>query len=195
MISIPALTPAQARWHRLTRQGLVTPLAGAEAVAGALAGVQAQILPAAGVAIWNRARPFTAADLARQLYAERRLVKLWGQRSTLHLYPSADWPLVYGAQSDTGTYWERTSARGGADMEAHEALVAAVADLLRERECVGRSDLRAAGLPLDDDHLSGWGGIFTVLVRRGLACHAAPRDGEARMAHRARWLPDLVWAP
>jgi uncharacterized protein YcaQ len=195
MTTTLALTPAQARWHRLARQGLRTPLAGPEAVARALVGVQAQILPAAGLALWNRARAFTAADLARLLYAERSLVKLWGQRGTLHLYPSADWPLLYGAHADTGTYWERKAARQGAGLDDHEALVAAVAALLRERACVGRSDLRLAGLPLAAEHLSGWGGIFAVLVRRGLACHAEPRDGEARMAHRERWLPDLAWAP
>lgn len=195
MTTTISLTPAQARWHRMARQGLTAPLASAAEVARALAGVQAQILPAAGLALWNRARPFSAADLARRLYVERGLVKLWGQRGTLHLYPSDDWPLIYGAQSDLATYWERKAARRGADLAEHEALVAAVEALLRERACIGRSDLRAAGLSLDEAHLSGWGGIFAVLVRRGLACHAEPRDGEARMAHRERWLPALAWAP
>lgn len=90
MITTLALSPAQARWHRMARQSLLTPMAGAAEVARWLAGVQAQILPAAGLALWNRARPFTADTLARQLYAGRSLVKLWGQRGTLHLYPSKD---------------------------------------------------------------------------------------------------------
>ncbi len=189
------MTAEQLRWHRLGRSGLRTPFAGVEEACRALVGVQSQILPAAGIAIWNRTPRLSAADLTRKLYVERTLLKLWGQRGTLHLYPSGEWPMIYAAQADLRTYWERQAARLGSSLEEHEALVSAVAAMLRERESLGRSDLRASGLPLDDLHLSGWGGIFAVLVRRGLACHAEPVNGEARVAHRERWLPGLVWAP
>lgn len=194
-MTLLTLTAAQLRWHRLIRSGLLAPLASAEAVCATLAGVQAQIMPAAGLALWNRAPRFTAAELARKLYAERSLVKLWGQRGTLHLYRSDDWPLLFGALAGQATYWERKAASDGGDLADYEALVAGVTALLRERESLGRRDLRSSGLPLDDEHLSGWGGIFAVLVRRGLACHVEPLAGEARVAARERWLPELAWAP
>ena len=41
------LTEEQIRWFRLRRSGLVEPFASPEAAAASLAGVQAQILPAA----------------------------------------------------------------------------------------------------------------------------------------------------
>lgn len=190
------ITADQARWLRLARQGLREPFADPVEAATAVVGVQAQIHPAAALALWNRSGA-AAAAVDRLLYNERALVKIWGQRGTLHLYASADWPLIYGAHSDLPTYWERKAARNGEPLDEHEALVAHVAALLRERESLGRSDLRAlrdAGLALDDNHLSGWGGIFAVLVRRGMACLVA-REGEARLAHRERWLPALAWTP
>jgi hypothetical protein len=195
MPASPAITAAQARWFRLQQHGLLTPFADAPAAAAAISGVQAQIVPAAGIALANRVAGFQAADLERLIFTERRLIKTWGQRGTLHLYASAEWPLFYAAQADVRTYWERVAHQRGDDLTAHEQLVAQIAALLHANESLGRSDLRASGLPLTDKHLSGWGGIFAVLVRRGLACHAAPRNGEARLAHRERWLPDLEWNP
>lgn len=195
MHALPAITAAQARWFRLHRHGLITPFAAAEAATQAIGGVQAQIVPAAGIALANRVAGFRAADLERLIFTERRLIKTWGQRGTLHLYATGDWPLIYAAQSDLRTYWERVAHQRGDDLTEHDRLVDQVAELLRANESLGRSDLRASGLPLTDEHLSGWGGIFAVLVRRGLACHAAPRNGEARMAHRERWLPELAWHP
>jgi hypothetical protein len=191
----PAITAAQARWFRLQQHGLITPFADAPTAATAMSGVQAQIVPAAGIALANRVPGFRAADLERLIFNERSLIKTWGQRGTLHLYTSADWPLIYAAQSDMRTYWERVAQQRGEDLSVHDQLVAQVAELLQANESLGRSDLRASGLPLTEEHLSGWGGIFAVLVRRGLACHAAPRNGEARMAHRERWLPNLEWNP
>ncbi len=189
------ITAAQARWFRLRQHGLVTPFADALTATAAIGGVQAQIMPAAGLALANRVVGLRAADLERLIFTERQLIKTWGQRGTLHLYTSIDWPLIYAAQSDLRTYWERVATKRGDDLTEYNQLVAQLAELLRANEALGRSDLRASGLPLTEDHLSGWGGIFAVLVRRGLACHAAPRNGEARMAHRERWLPDLAWNP
>jgi hypothetical protein len=181
------------RWFRLQRSGLVTPFATPEAAAAALFGIQAQILPAGALALWNRTIGLSEDGFNHLLYTERTLVKLWGQRGTLHLYASRDWPLLCAARSINRTWNEQQVA----DEEGarHEALVEQVAALLKERETLGRSDLRAAGLELDDHHYSAWGGIFADLVRRGYACHAGRVGNEGHFAHRERWLPDLTWHP
>lgn len=191
--SIPVVTAEQARWFRFCRSGLATRFVTPEAVASALFGVQAQILPAAALALWNRAADLDEARFNELLYTERTLVKLWGQRGTLHLYASADWPLLHAARSINRTWWERQVGEEGQD--EHEAIIERVASLLRERETLGRSDLRAAQLELSDDHFSAWGGIFADLVRRGYACHAGRAGNEGRFAHRERWLPALDWRP
>ncbi len=194
MQTITAFTRDTATARRLIAQGLVTPFADLQQAAQTLIGVQAQILSAAALALAGRTAQTTAADVTAALFGTRSLVRLWGQRHTLHLYAAADWPLIYAAQADRLTYFEREAQQNGQSPAAYHALLLQVAELLRARGTLGRSDLRSAGLPLDDAHLNGWGGIFSDLVRRGLACHAES-DGEARMAHRDVWLPDLAWDP
>ena len=193
------LTPDQIRWQRFSRSGLVQPFADAPTAARALIGVQAQILPAAGLALWNRIPEFSHTSFDELLYTERTLVKLWGQRGTLHLYASEDWPLLHAAWSINRTWWERQAARdpehGEAAVAKRKALVEDVATLLRSQEAMGRRDLRASGLPLSDDLLSPWGGIFADLVRLGYACHYGRSEGEGRFVARERWLPNLAWEP
>jgi len=184
---------AQVRWFRLRRSGLITLFATPEAVAQTLAGIQAQIHPAAGVAIFNRTTDLNHAYYETLLFTDRTLVKLWGQRGTLHVYATSDWPLVCGMLAGRKSWWERNAARAAA-YPAYAELVTRTEALLREKRVMGRSDLRAAGFITDEEHLSPWGGIFADLVRQGHACHAA-RDGEGIFAHRRYWRPDLAWAP
>ncbi|MCB0040747.1 MAG: winged helix DNA-binding domain-containing protein [Caldilinea sp.] len=187
------VTLDQARWFRMRRSGLVDPFASAEAAAAELAGIQAQIHPAAGLALWNRTPDLTHAGYERMLFADRTLVKLWGQRGTLHAYASADWPLVCGMLAGTKSWWGRSADRAE-QYDAYAELVERAAALLEEKQVMGRSDLRAAGLTEEAEHLSPWGGIFADLVRHGYACHAA-RDGEGLFASRSSWLPGLAWDP
>lgn len=182
---------AQVRWFRLRRSGLITPFATPEAAARSLAGVQAQIHPAAGVALFNRTTDLNHACYDQLLFIDRSLVKLWGQRGTLHVYVMTDWPLVCAMLTARKSWWERTAERTDT-LDAYNELVMHTEMLLREKGVMGRSDLRASGLVTNEDHLSPWGGIFAELVRQGYACHAA-RDGEGLFAHRDFWQPGLVW--
>lgn len=199
------LTPEQIRWQRYQRAGLVTPYADATTVATTLMGVQAQILPAAGLALWNRTPAYSHSTFESMLYNERTLIKLWGQRGTLHVYTSADWPLLHAARSINNTWWQHQIERGieqesgqegesnTASRNEHEQIIAQVVELLRSKESLGRRELRASGIPLNNDLLSPWGGIFSELVRRGYACHHGRSEGETRFVARERWLPNLEW--
>ncbi len=189
------VTAEQIRWFRLRRSGLVRPFQSPAAAASALVGVQAQILPAAGLALWNRTEGLTHQRFEALLYDERTLLKLWAQRHTLHLFPSEEWPLVQAALAQQQTWWERRVEQEGGDVSAYRELLQAVETLLREQGTLGRSDLRASDLPVEAWHLSSWGGLFADLVRRGYACHAGQRGNEGRFAHRTYWLPDLEWNP
>jgi hypothetical protein len=191
--TIPTVTSEQVRWFRMLRSGLVTPFTNAETCATAHFGIQAQILPAAALALWNRTAGLSEQRLNELLFEQRTLVKLWGQRGTLHLYASNDWPLLHAARLINRTWWERQVNE--AEVTRHAALIEKVARLLRTRESIGRSGLRAAGLELSEDHFSAWGGIFADLVRHGHACHAGRVGNEGQFAHRERWLPDLAWNP
>ncbi len=189
------LTETQIRWFRLRRSGLAAPFPSPEQSARSLAGVQAQILPAAGLALWNRTRGLTYADFDDRLHVRRSLVKLWGQRGTLHVYASDEWPLFNGAMVGRRSWWEQQIVRAGTDPDDYQATLDRVAELLRRRGTMGRNDLRASGLDLDEACFNPWGGIFADLVRRGVACHAGQAGNEKLFAHREYWLPDLAWNP
>ena len=193
------LTEEQIRWFRLRRSGLVEPFASPETAAAALAGVQAQILPAALLALWNRSASgaATQAELTARLFTGRTLVRLWGQRHTLHLYATADWPMVQAAFADRRTWWERQALSPDSPLDPtafREGIVRAAA-LLRERGTLSRKELRASGIPMPAELFSPWGGVFAELVRIGEACHARWEGGEARYAHREHWLPGAAWTP
>jgi hypothetical protein len=187
------LTAEQIRWYRLRRSGLVEPFPTPEEAARDLAGVQAQILSAAGLALWNRTPGLTYERFDALLHEERALIKIWGQRGTLHVYPTAEWPLIYAARQARPSWWERQGEKQGA--AAYARLVEEVEALLRERGTLTRSELRAAELGLSDHDFSGWGGIFAHLVHQGVACHAGQQGNEGLFAHRSHWRPDLAWKP
>ncbi|MCB8952023.1 MAG: winged helix DNA-binding domain-containing protein [Ardenticatenales bacterium] len=180
-----AVTARQVRWFRFRRSGLARPLPSAEAVVAGLVGVQAQILPASALALWHRTPQLDHAAFDQMLHKTRTLVKLWSFRSTLHLHCSDEWPLIYAATWQKGmTYYERRMIKNGGNVaEFHEG-IRRVTDLLRQRQTMTRTDLRAADIGLSDTMLSSWGGIFSELVHRGLACHAGQNGGEAVFAWR-----------
>lgn len=190
-----AITAEQMRWFRVRRSGLVKPFSTPVVAARALMGVQAQILPAAALALWNRTANLTYARFEDLLYKRRSLVKLWGQRGTLHLYDGQDWPLLHSARSVERTWWERQVENAANPLQDYHHLVEAVTDLLYQRPTMGRSDLRASGLDLPEELYNAWGGIFADLVRLGYACHAGRVGNEGHFAHRERWLPNLAWNP
>ena len=193
------LNEEQIRWFRLRRSGLVEPFATPEAAAASLAGVQAQILPASLLALRNRSATGanTEAELTVRLFRERTLVRLWGQRHTLHLYAAADWPLVQAAFAGRRTWWERQADTPDSPLDptAFREGIARAAELLRARGTLSRRELRASGVPMPPELFSPWGGVFAELVRLGEACHAQWEGGEARYAHRVHWLPGAPWDP
>jgi hypothetical protein len=195
MTDLPEITERQLRWYRFRRSGLLKPFGSAILCAEQLAGVQAQILPAAGLALWNRTPRFTNSEFQRLLYQDRTLVKLWGQRGTLHLYPSKDWPLICGARSGQGTWLVNRYLSMGGDLDKFHQDAATVVEAARKMPSIGRSDLRNMNLGLDEHLLSSWGGIFAYLVKTGELCHGPQEGGEGRFIHRENWLPGLNWRP
>jgi hypothetical protein len=88
------------RWEqvlafRLRRQRLARRI-GREAilqVAADLCGLHAQVMSSAELTLWARVDELRPGDLARELWDERRLVKTWAMRGTLHLLPASDVPV------------------------------------------------------------------------------------------------------
>lgn len=113
---VPALTEltwAQVHARRARRNHLARPAPRSRIVdvVGEVCGVQAQILTAADLALSARVAGLTQEDVRRELWEQRRLVKTYGPRGTLHLLPARELPLWMAAlrarQALSGVLWHK----------------------------------------------------------------------------------------
>ncbi|MFY9577844.1 MAG: winged helix DNA-binding domain-containing protein [Gaiellaceae bacterium] len=94
-----SVTWNEVRARRLARSFLTT-RAGADRlldVVSDLGGVHAQVQASAELQLSARVDGITQADVRRALWEDRRLVKAWTLRGTLHLHPAGELPLWYAA--------------------------------------------------------------------------------------------------
>ena len=150
-----AISAAQVRAFRLARHHLTVPLPAARLteVVSALAGVQAQVMSAAELAIWARSEGLSLRDVQESLWERRELVKTWCMRGTLHLLPAAEWPLWSAALSHR-EQWRRPAWLKwfGLTLEEMEELIASIGTELGAEERRARSWLSlhrasAGGVP------------------------------------------------
>ena len=192
-------TSTQLRWFRLRRSGLVEPFTSPEEAAHRLIGVQAQMLPAAALAIWNRTPGLTHADLKAERLDRRTLVRFWGQRETLHLYAARDWPFLHTVFERRQSILKSRLAEAGL-LADFRRLVARIGRRLAEGEILTHKDIHSTESPVEALALgSGAYGLSAAtlmqLVREGVACHGAEQDGKSGFVHREHWLPGLDWSP
>jgi hypothetical protein len=88
----PQLTWADVRRRRLAAHRLTDPAPAADlvAVAGAVCGIHAQVMASAEVALGLRVDGATRSTVQAALWGDRSLVKTYGLRGTVHVYPAAE---------------------------------------------------------------------------------------------------------
>ncbi len=201
-----AITLPQALSFRLDRQNLTMPAADALIAARSLIGAQAQVHSAAILQLRARSDGGTAdADIDRALYQDRSLVKLWAQRSTLHLMPADDLPMILGLRREHVQGYQNWYAKEGLSLEQVDTLVAAVVAAL-EQGAHSRMDLSRRLVPTLGEWARpmlehSWGGIIKLACALGHVCHgpAEKPDGEgareALFVHLAQWLGQAPAVP
>ncbi len=188
----------RARRGHLAGPGAPSPVEASRAIIGA----QSQQLPPALLALSARSTGHpTAAKLKAQLLVQRRLVRTWGQRGTLHLYdPATDWPMVVAARPQ----WHDGS-RGG-PLPSKATLDKALAVMEASAEPLARSDIislappsyvralgeRARAAGMDARRLAA-ARLFWCLALRGDACVADKVGPEQTYATRSAWFPKVKW--
>lgn len=169
-------------------------------VVGRLCGVQAQLPAAAVLAVRVRqhSSPSGSVDSALK---ERRLVRTWAMRGTLHLLrpneAGAYLSLVAAARS-----WEKGSWQKAFGMNPREmvALVEAVGQVL-DGQVLSREELVAAvsellGRPdLEAELRSGWGAVLKPVAWQGWLCHVTFEANRVSFARPDQWLPDWAGLP
>lgn len=179
---LPVTLP-QALAFRLDRQHLIGPAADPLAAARALLGAQAQVHSAAVLQLRARTGACDEAALDRLLYQDRSLVKLWAQRSTLHLMPRDDLGLMLAFRRLYIGNYHRWYEGEGLTPDQVERLVAAVADALASHGPHSRMDLSRRLVPVLGEWARpmlehSWGGIIKLACALGHVCHGPARGGE-----------------
>ncbi len=200
---IVKLTSAHVRWFRLRRSGLVKPFSTPDETARRLIGVQAQLKPAANLAFWNRTSRCTLAGLTAARLDGRSIVRMWGQRNTLHLYDSDDWPLLHAAFEPRIAATLEELVQAGALSEFRRLVKHTATRLARGKPLtykdiksteLGQFIKRAQATAKQAQWVAAYL-VFLQLVRQGVACHGPDQGNESSFVHRGSWLPDLAWSP
>jgi Winged helix DNA-binding domain len=194
---VTSITWRQVLAWRIGRQHLAARAARAAAleVVGAIAGLHAQLAASAELTLWARVADLERGAVERALWEDRRLVKTWAMRGTLHLLPAEELPVWVAAQGmlkprhHTGA-WQRYY---DLTREQAEAMLAAIPAALDGRQLT-REELAAevaslTGIAgLDRKLRSGFGELLKPAAFRGELCFA-PSDGQAvRFARPDQWL-------
>ncbi len=193
MRAVPVLAAERVAAWRVGRQLLETDRGrSAQAVAAALVGVQAQVLSSAALSIAIRSAG--TVDATTRALQERRLIRSWGMRGTLHLFAAEDYPTVIAAISP-GEPWRRQAWLrwfGVTESEMDQAIemVGEILDdgLPRTRSEIRDELVRRLGPGVAGLLRGSWGSFLNLATNRGYLCHATADDGAVRFAHPRRWL-------
>lgn len=203
---MPALSTEQARWLRFRRSGLYEPFTRVPDIAHALVGVQAQMPVAADLALYNRLSTCTQASLLLERIEARSVVRLWGQRNTVHIYAAQDWPLLAlwfrGRNSVMGS--KILDARLGSTFDRFVSYLEKrlrAGEHLTYKDCRGFADfakLDAVRKKWMSEQSSQGGSEWLLgyaammrLAREGRVCHGPDDAGESTFVHRDYWIPGI----
>jgi len=95
------------------------------------AGIQAQVMSAAELAVWTRGGAVTRDEIRAALWERRDVVRTSAMRLTLHLIPARDLPIFIAAMRPTATATlQRWQGRVGARPDHVKAMIDAVIEAL-----------------------------------------------------------------
>lgn len=169
-----------------------------EAVAITLVGVQAQVTSSAALAIALRSRSgrakAAATDQTGVALRDRRLVRSWAMRGTLHLFAAEDVPTVAAALGKNENWrrpaWLRWFGMNERQMEALIDTVGEVLDDGRPRTRAELADEIGARLgPNAGTLLRGsWGSALKVASDRHYLVQSAEDEAGVRFVRASRWV-------
>ncbi|GII02050.1 hypothetical protein Pta02_40580 [Planobispora takensis] len=201
---VPRLSWEQVCAARLRRHALSAPAPGAGPadVAAALAGVHAQMLPAAELSIALRIAGATRADVRTALWEEHSLIRTFGPRGTVHLLPARDLPVWIGVLSAIPSAPSSFPKDVQLTPDQTEEVVRAIADALRDAELtVDELDEAVADrtgpwaadpvMPAFQTLWPRWRQALHLAGMRGALCFGPNRGRKVTYTGPHRWLPDL----
>lgn len=199
---VASLTWDQVLSWRVKRQGLERRRLASQLleVTATLCGLQAQVMSSAALTVWARVDGLDSGAVERALWEERRLVKTWAMRGTLHLLPADELPLWCAAQANLKPRYQAASFERyfGVSRAEVEAILTAIPEAL-DGKSLTREELADALGDVTDSKILGdavrssWGPILKLAAFRGTLCFAPSSGQNVRFTRPDQWL--LSWQP
>jgi uncharacterized protein YcaQ len=189
----------QVNTWRLTKQHLLDRASKSQLfrVVSEIAGVQAQVMSGAEIAIWARVDGITAQDVEDVLWKQRRLVKTWYMRGALHLLVADELPLYVAALRTRTNYRTRSWLKGHKvkleeiDKITSEAWNSLDGRILTREELVNDILKRAGfGPRVKQGMLSGWGSLLHPAAYQGNLCFGPSRGKNVTFVRPDQWLTE-----
>jgi len=160
-----------------------------------ICGAQAQVMSAAEMSIGTRVEGMAASHVRHALLKERRLIKTWAMRGTLHLLASDDLPLYISAlghhlKQNVVSWLERQ----GLDHRASDNISRAILDAL-EAGPLTRKELAGQVCRVLGENAAKWiehcwGGVVKCLALEGRVCFGPSLGNETTYVLVDKWLRD-----
>lgn len=201
------MTWSEACAARLYRHGLAEPAPADRLVeqVAVMCGAHAQVMSAAELSIGLRVAGVTRTDIRAALWTDRRLVKTYGPRGTVHVLAATDLPIWIGAMSAAH---ELPGFREGVRLSGDQLdrVIEAIGDALAERDLtieeLGEEVVARTGpwagervMPAFQDLWPRWRQAIGAAANRGALCFGPNRGRNVTYASPRRWLPDLEVLP
>ncbi|HEY2017713.1 MAG TPA: winged helix DNA-binding domain-containing protein, partial [Bryobacteraceae bacterium] len=166
------------------------------AVASRLCGLHAQVISCAELTLWARVENLDRQAVQRALWEERRLVKIWAMRGTLHLLPSEALPLWHAALGTSRRYLREAAWQKyfGISLEELDRLSDAIAIALEGRVLTREELAREVGRITGSAAFGGklaegsWGTILKPAAFTGRLCFASSVGQRVRFTRPDTWL-------
>lgn len=193
------LDPAKVHAWRVERQLLGRARAGSPAeVAATLLGVQAQVVSSAALAIALRSKPPRGKEPATaataKAMADRRLVRSWAMRGTLHLFAAEDVPTVAAALGGKDRWRRPAWLRWfGVTEPQMDRLIDTIGEILDDGRPRSRAELAEEigaklGPKIGQLLLGSWGAALKVASDRHYLVQSGGDGNGVRFVRASRWL-------
>lgn len=169
-------------------------------IARRLGGIQAQVASSAEQAVAVRRASHGGTRVAEAV-ADRRLIKTWAMRGTLHLLPpdeaGAYLALIAARRTWEAASWQKAFGPTAAQIDAMADVAAEVlaGRLLTREELTAEITERLAAPELAAALGSGWSALLKPLAWLGVLCQGPPRGTKVTFTSPATWAPSWQGLP
>jgi hypothetical protein len=163
-------------------------------VVGEVGGLHAQLMSSAELSLWARVDKLKRNDVEKWLWKDRRLVKSWAMRGTLHLLRSDEYPLW---QAGLGTYehylkpaWFKGFGVTRAELDKLIASISRALDgrTLTRDELAARVAKITKSDALAEKLRESWGAMLKPASFQGHLCFGPNKGRNVTFARPDQWL-------